>query len=700
MVIAAGNGGDQVNVGSTTNLVRGIGKLTVEGGTGTVLTFNDQANANFTTTVNGRTQSFSTSPTYEITGQSVVRSDRQVTSGVRSSDRTVTSTISFANVAQLTINGGSSGNIFNVRSTTQSTTTTVNTGPGGDTVNVGSAANFLDGIQGPLNVNGRGSNTTLNVIDQQATANEVYTIWANSITRSGMAPITYANAKHLVLSGGTGSNTLFVENTAAGTTTDVYGGTGSGTDEFWPDLYSIQGPLHLHGQTSPRGESYAVLYDYFNSNPGTYTLTAGALNRSGMAPLTYDHLVETILYASSVAIATINIQSIALNDVPIVGAGPGDTVTIGQNHSLAQILGRPVISGQVKLVTVDDSADTQTGQQVTFNYDGRAFGISGLAPSRMYFELANGSNLQVLGGSPVQGSSLGNAFTIASLPAFNLSIKGGTGNDTFHAQTQPTSGAILSLNGNGGIDTLIGPDVDETWNITALNAGSVGGVSFTNVENLTGGSGEDVFVFSAGKSISGKIDGGGGTTGSTTRLTRRAVTVNLATNTATGIDGGLAGGIANLRDIRGSQGRNTLTGNSLGNILIGGAGANTIVGGSGPSILIGGTGKATVTGGSGNDIIIAGYTDYDASSLAFDQALDSILAEWQSGNSYTTRISNIKNGGGLNGSNTFVWGVTVHDNSTSSANKLTGAGEPSAQNWFFANLSHTTTNKSDGEQLN
>jgi hypothetical protein len=165
-------------------------------------------------------------------------------------------------------------------------------------------------------------------------------------------------------------------------------------------------------------------------------------------------------------------------------------------------------------------------------------------------------------------------------------------------------------------------------------------------------------------------------------------------------DGGLSRGIANIRDVRGSQGGNTLTGNSLGNILIGGAGANTIVGGSGRSILIGGNGIDTVTGGSGNDIIIAGYTDYDASSLAHDQALDSILAEWQSGNPYSTRISNIKNGSGLNGSNNFAWGITVLDNSASSANKLTGAGEPGAQNWFFANLSHTTTNKSDGEQLN
>jgi hypothetical protein len=111
-------------------------------------------------------------------------------------------------------------------------------------------------------------------------------------------------------------------------------------------------------------------------------------------------------------------------------------------------------------------------------------------------------------------------------------------------------------------------------------------------------------------------------------------------------------------------------------------------------------GKDTVTGKSGNDILIAGYTNYDLSSTANYLALESILAEWQSANSYATRISHIKNGGGLNGSNKLIWGMTVHDNSMANANTLTGAGGLSGQNWFFANVSHTTTNKTGSEELN
>jgi Ca2+-binding RTX toxin-like protein len=172
------------------------------------------------------------------------------------------------------------------------------------------------------------------------------------------------------------------------------------------------------------------------------------------------------------------------------------------------------------------------------------------------------------------------------------------------------------------------------------------------------------------------------------------VAVNLSTDTATGV----GRGIANIRNVRGGQGGDTLTGDAQGNVLIGGAGPNTIVGGTGRSLLIGGPGKDTITGHSGGDILIAGSTDFDSSGLAHDQALVAILAEWQSANPYASRINHLETGGGLNGSNELVWGVTVHDNAASDADKLTGGA--GGQNWFFANLAHTATNKKAGEQLN
>ena len=103
-------------------------------------------------------------------------------------------------------------------------------------------------------------------------------------------------------------------------------------------------------------------------------------------------------------------------------------------------------------------------------------------------------------------------------------------------------------------------------------------------------------------------------------------------------------------------------------------GTDVIQGGSGASILIGNTGKDRITGGTGGAILISGATNYDASGLANDLALDSILDEWQSGQSYSTSIKHIMNGVGTNGSIQLVWKTTVHDDG--SANRLTGGARP------------------------
>jgi hypothetical protein len=292
---------------------------------------------------------------------------------------------------------------------------------------------------------------------------------------------------------------------------------------------------------------------------------------------------------------------------------------------------------------------------------------------------------------PNEGALVG-AFLFSSIQ----NLTGGTGSNTFNI----AAGGSLSgtLTGGGGKSTLVGPNTTNTWSISGTNAGNLdGAIAFSSVQNLTGGTGLDAFVFSAGAGVTGEIDGGGGGDWLDYAAYTTPVTVNLPSNPATGVGTatGVGGGIAHIQDVRGGQGGNTLTGNAQGNILIGGAGADTISGGPGRSILIGDKGADTITAGSGDTILIGGYTDYDSSSLANDQALESILAEWQSANPYALRISQIKSGGGLNGPNRLVWGGTVHDDG--SANTLIdGAG----MDWFFAEALDTIKNQKPGEQVN
>ena len=63
-------------------------------------------------------------------------------------------------------------------------------------------------------------------------------------------------------------------------------------------------------------------------------------------------------------------------------------------------------------------------------------------------------------------------------------------------------------------DTLIGENVDAEWRITGDDMGEMAGATifeFVSFENLTGGSADDVFVFSDGKIITGVVRGEGGT---------------------------------------------------------------------------------------------------------------------------------------------------------------------------------------------
>jgi PhoPQ-activated pathogenicity-related protein len=354
------------------------------------------------------------------------------------------------------------------------------------------------------------------------------------------------------------------------------------------------------------------------------------------------------------------------------------------------------------------------------------------------FSISTVDRIFVLGGSGNDSIRVGGI----SLPVI---MYGGDGNDTL--TLTGTLGAGSSFDGGNGANTIVGRNATTTWNITGSNAGNVGGVSFTNVQNLTGGTGADTFVFASGGSLSGVVQGGsgtntvtgpnssnvwivsalnagslngntfagiqnlkGGTAGDIFEFADTAaiagtinggngkgnwldygayttdVTVNLSTGAASH-----TGGVTNIQNVRGGSGNDTITGNSQGNILLGGAGNDTIQGGSARSLLIGDTGADHLTGGSNPDIIISGYTDYDANFAA----LQSILAEWQSANSYATRISHIKNGGGLNGSSTLAAGTTVHDDSA--ADTLTGAG---GVDWFFANASDLITDLASGEQVN
>jgi Ca2+-binding RTX toxin-like protein len=324
------------------------------------------------------------------------------------------------------------------------------------------------------------------------------------------------------------------------------------------------------------------------------------------------------------------------------------------------------VLGQKPIVNLDDSGDTSPRSIDMVSDTPYGYLVTGLLPQ----------------------SSLGRGRVWLELdPAAPVTLKTGAGatatNDVFHIHDLTVAPALTIDAGNGS-NTLVGPDQATTWTITGANSGTLGNLKFSLIQNLVGGSAGNVFQFGPSGSLSGSLKGGSGTDwlDYSALSATVPVTVNLGTGSATAV----AGGVHNIQNVRGGAGNDTLTGNG-GNILIGGGATNILIdtytesAASGRSLLIGGTGKSNLTAGSAGDILIADTTSYDANYAA----LQSILAEWQSADSYQLRFQRIEGlqSGGLNGTNQLVWGSMVKGAAGASA--LTGGGTGAGLDWFFAN---------------
>gem|GEM_PF-4675857 len=256
--------------------------------------------------------------------------------------------------------------------------------------------------------------------------------------------------------------------------------------------------------------------------------------------------------------------------------------------------------------------------------------VGAISPSGI---IVNVDNQQSINADPGVGSTI---FVRAALDAPSLVINGGPDNDIlnlnrFWASTNRPS----SFNGQGGSDTIIGPDVATTWILSSLNGGTLtsvfssaltNGLSFSNVENLTGGAANDTFFFVPGGRVSGAINGGGGSNFMGYSQYDKPIAVDRRSRTATGIDEGFEGidsitgspfddlliGDEGDNFLDGLGGNDTLIGNGGNDILMGGDGNDKLYGGAGRDLLFGGRGSDQLAGEAGDDILVAGPTVYDA----------------------------------------------------------------------------------------
>ena len=212
------------------------------------------------------------------------------------------------------------------------------------------------------------------------------------------------------------------------------------------------------------------------------------------------------------------------------------------------------------------------------------------------------------------GDDDGNTFVVTGADAGTLAAKitggwsqvenliGAAGVDSFTIN----SGATLTNNidGAGGTDSLIQVDGANTWIITGADTGTVTDVggTFSNMENLTGGSGVDTFTINSGASLTGNIDSGAAADSLIQADGTNAWDIN-AVGGGTVTDVG--GTFANVENLTGGTGVDTFTFTNTGSItgaLVGGGGTDTLVGDDDGNTFVvtgadAGTLAAKITGG-------------------------------------------------------------------------------------------------------
>lgn len=334
------------------------------------------------------------------------------------------------------------------------------------------------------------------------------------------------------------------------------------------------------------------------------------------------------------------LNAIPFSNIPnLIGGAGTDTFTLTATGSIAGTLNGGAGSDILDLtaltspITVDLQAKTAPGVAV----------LSGLARY----------NAPVTGGDTLRGLATANSFKLTGLNSGTLgavsfngfeNLTGGAGNDSF---TLLPGGSLSggTISGGGGTNALTGANQSNTWNISGTGAGDVNGLPFSAIDNVNGGTANDVFNIAATGSLLGKLNARLGDNTLSYADWTSDVTINAAANTATAL-GAITG--SSLSVLIGGAGNDTILSNgSRASVLIGGAGNDALTGSGQRDILLGGTGADNLVGGAGDDLLFGGTTGYESNVAA----LLALLAEWNGPSNYPTRLEHLRGtvAGGLNG---------------------------------------------------
>lgn len=279
------------------------------------------------------------------------------------------------------------------------------------------------------------------------------------------------------------------------------------------------------------------------------------------------------------------------------------TVTIFTNAETVEVIGGG--TGASPLFT--DGVDVIDFNQITAGsyLDGSQY--NGLAGNDTVTLAATAAAAADAGFDPAKTFDGGDGNDVVVGGTLNDLISGGNGNDL--------------LQGGDGNDTLSGGS-----NADRLEGGA-------GNDSLNGGSSSDTLVGGLGDD---KLDGGSSNDTADYTNAAGSVTIDLVAGTATGEGKDT---LLNIENATGSGNNDTISGNSLANILSGGGGNDIIHGADGNDTLSGGAGTDQVFGDAGHDILKWDSADLIDGGSGFD-TLDAALS---TGDTIDLRGSNFAN---------------------------------------------------------
>jgi len=518
---------------------------------------------------------------------------------------------------------------------------------GGDGIDTASFERLGTAVTVVLDATGTGTATSNGTIDQLISIENLTGGSANDSFTLSLLPSTVGLIKSGVVDGGLGNDTVIYNVSTsiyANLATGIVGTSSAATDQY---LYNIENITGGSGNDTLIGDANANILtggagdDVLEGGAGADTLIGGTgtdtASYAGAGAAVTVNLTDNVLgsVTNTLSVAQTgdafgdqfssieNITGSAFNDYLIGDLNANYLLGGGGNDTLEGMAGADTLDGGT-VGTNNTASYAHASAGVVVNlFDNHLGAITATLGVTQTGDAAGDvfNNIQNITGSA------GNDYLIGDTQANYL--RGGGGNDTLEGYGNTIGTGGDTLDGGTGINNtatyahatvavLAGLATSTTYGTTA-NRGTITGKdtdTFINIQNLTGGSGNDTLVGDANANIltggagddvleggagADTLIGGIGINTASYADAAAAVTVNLTDNVYGSLTTTL--GVAQLGDAAGDQfsGIQNITGSAFNDLLIGNSANNLLIGGAGDDTLEGMAGADTLNGGSGTN---------------------------------------------------------------------------------------------------